>query len=73
MKKNGRALDAESQSKVPPPQLQQVFTTDTTIEALNLCLESNPDGIAVNRDELTGWVLAMNEYKQGSGEESGRR
>jgi hypothetical protein len=48
-------------------QLKQAFTTDATLEALNLCLTVNPHGIALVRDELSAWVLAMNEYKKGSG------
>jgi len=59
--------DTEESSQVSTPQLGQVFTTDTTLEALNLCLTTNPHGIVLVRDELTAWVLAMNEYKKGSG------
>jgi hypothetical protein len=59
--------ETELSSSLPTPQLGQVFTTDTTLEALNSCLARNPRGIALVRDELTAWVLAMNEYKKGSG------
>jgi len=56
-------------SPLPPRILspQQAFTTDATLEALNVCLDRNPHGIALVRDELTAWVLSMNEYKKGSG------
>jgi hypothetical protein len=49
------------------PILPQVFTTDATMEALAVLLEQNPRGIAFMQDELTGWVLAMDQYKGGKG------
>ena len=64
---DGSTEDSNLHAHVPIPHLHQVFTTDTTLEALNLCLARNPHGIALVRDELTAWVLAMNEYKRGSG------
>jgi Protein of unknown function (DUF3987) len=53
----------------PPhePVLPQVFTTDATLEALAALLEQNPRGVAFIQDEFTGWVLAMNQYKDGRG------
>jgi hypothetical protein len=42
-----------------PPQL---FTTDTTLEALIVLLARNPRGIAVIQDELSGWTRAMDQY-----------
>jgi hypothetical protein len=56
-----------ARADAPAPQHKQAFTTDATLEALNLCLARNPRGIALVRDELTAWVLSMNEYKKGSG------
>jgi hypothetical protein len=46
-----------------PPVLRQIMTTDTTIGALMSVLDRNALGIALVRDELTAWVLSMNEYK----------
>jgi hypothetical protein len=46
------------------PRLSQLYTTDATIEALGDLLHDNPRGILVTRDELSGWALAMNEYKR---------
>jgi hypothetical protein len=47
--------------------LPQVFTTDVTLEALAALLEQNPRGVVCLQDELTGWVLAMDQYKGGKG------
>jgi hypothetical protein len=60
-------VDTDASLTNTGPQFQQVFTTDTTLEALNWCLARNPHGIALVRDELTAWVLGMNEYKKGAG------
>jgi hypothetical protein len=47
--------------------LSQVFTTDVTLEALAALLEQNPRGVVCLQDELTGWALAMDQYKGGRG------
>jgi hypothetical protein len=44
-----------------PPQL---FTTDTTLEALIVLLTQNPRGITVIQDELSGWTRAMDQYRR---------
>jgi Protein of unknown function (DUF3987) len=45
----------------------RVVVDDTTIEALAGIFESNPRGVLVARDELAGWVRAMDQYKSGKG------
>jgi hypothetical protein len=49
------------------PLMGRVVVDDTTIEALACILESNPRGVLVARDELAGWVRAMDQYKSGKG------
>ena len=59
---------AASKPIVPEmPNLGRAYTTDTTIEALVGLLNANRRGILFVRDELTGWALAMNQYKGGKG------
>ncbi|HLY29668.1 MAG TPA: DUF3987 domain-containing protein, partial [Ktedonobacterales bacterium] len=53
----------DNASNEPPPTLQQIMTTDATIEALADLLQVNSRGVLLNRDELTGWALAMGQYK----------
>ena len=50
-----------------PPVAKQHVTTDTTVEALADVLVWNPCGVLVYRDELTGLVASMNQYKGGKG------
>ena len=52
----------------PPaePKEQRSKVSDTTVEALFLLLEQNPRGLFVHRDELAGWVRAMDQYKGGA-------
>lgn len=49
------------------PVMAQVVTTDATLEALAVLLQQNPRGLVFLRDELTGWVHGMNQYKGGKG------
>lgn len=46
-----------------PPTLQRTWVGDITVEALTSVLGSNKRGVLVVRDELSGWVRSMNQYK----------
>jgi hypothetical protein len=48
------------------PRLRHYFSTDLTVEALAGMLAGVP-GVAVVRDEISGWVAAMDQYKGGKG------
>ena len=45
------------------PTLVRWYTSDTTTEALATILAENPRGVAIIRDELTGWVRSMDQYR----------
>ena len=52
----------------PPPEkptAQRNHVNDTTVEALIPILKQNPRGVLQERDELVGWVKAMDQYKAG--------
>ena len=51
----------------PEPIMEQIFTTDSTVEAFAALLQQNPRGLAFVCDELTAWARAMNQYKGGKG------
>jgi hypothetical protein len=63
-------LEAWRQSKnlekPEKPQLRHYFSTDLTVEALAGMLAGAP-GVAIIRDEISGWVAAMDQYKGGKG------
>jgi len=50
-----------------PPMMTQMYTTNTTMEALIQLLHQHPRGVRFVRDELTAWVLGMNQYRGGKG------
>ncbi len=52
----------------PPPQeprMDRTLVEDVTVEALAVVLEGTPRGVVAVRDELSGWVRSMDQYKQG--------
>jgi hypothetical protein len=51
----------------PPPKPQRIDIDDFTLEVLPMILEDNPRGLIAIRDELSAFMLGMNQYKQGRG------
>lgn len=49
------------------PVCQRYIVSDTTIEALAPILVTNPRGLLLARDELSGWLGGFNQYKSGRG------
>ena len=43
------------------------WTSDVTVEKAAVLLDKHPEGILIFRDELSGWVASMNQYKGGRG------
>ena len=58
-----RALIADCEDENPRPELQTYSVQDATIEALTGVLSRTPRGLLIQRDELTGWLRALD--KQG--------
>ncbi len=68
------ADQAKKDKQPPPPEPKepvegQVFTTDTTREALADLLKENTRGLVLVRDELAGWARSLNQYKGGRGDD----
>jgi len=59
-------LREPSGSPSEPPPLRHLFSSDTTVEALAVNLESNPKGLLIFRDEFSAWVQTMNQYRRGA-------
>jgi putative DNA primase/helicase len=51
--------------KPDKPTLGRTYADDTTVERLADILNENRRGILITKDELSGWLGAMNQYKQG--------
>ena len=57
----------ERDARGPEPVLERVIVNDTTVETLALILHKNPRGVALIRDELSGLIASLNQYKGGKG------
>jgi hypothetical protein len=64
-----RKVAAKQGEAAPPkpkePVLKSVMVDDVTVERLADILDENPRGVTSAQDELSGWVLSMNQYKAG--------
>ena len=47
------------------PELERYTVVDTTVEGLAPILQSNPRGLLLCRDELSGWVGSFDRYAKG--------
>ncbi|MCB0707445.1 MAG: DUF3987 domain-containing protein [Saprospiraceae bacterium] len=50
----------------PQPKQKEILINDATTEAINLSLTRNPRGLLLYRDELSGWINSLNQYRKGS-------
>jgi hypothetical protein len=58
--------DGPSELRKPDkPTLVRTYADDTTVERLADILNENQRGLLIIKDELSGWLGAMNQYKQG--------
>ena len=58
---------AKPEHRREPPELVRIATTDPTTEALAPILAANPRGMTIAPDEMTKWVMSMDQYKGGKG------
>ncbi len=49
------------------PILRRIIVSDSTVEALAPIMRDNQKGLILVRDELSGWITSMNQYKGGKG------
>jgi len=60
------ALKDDPDARKPEkPTLGRTYADDTTVERLADILNENRRGVLIIKDELSGWLGAMNQYKQG--------
>jgi hypothetical protein len=69
-----RRLAMRSKDPTPPdlerptrPASGHVYVENITVESLAQVLNQAPRGVLMIRDELTGWVLSLNQYRSGRG------
>lgn len=66
-----QAWKGNKSSNDPPPtrpvepQPVRYMVNDTTVEALAPILHSNPRGLLLSRDELSGWIASFDRYSNG--------
>lgn len=61
------ALPDEEREEAREPKRRRLKIEDTTVEAAQGVLKSNPDGVLCSRDELGGWFGALDKYSGGKG------
>lgn len=64
---NGRADKSILADKPTRPPFRHLYATNCTTEAMAAMLNESPKGMLMYQDEITSWVLGMNQYKGGKG------
>lgn len=49
-----------------PPQLASYYIGDATLESIGVLLDTNPRGLLLMRDELSGWLGGFDKYSEGN-------
>jgi hypothetical protein len=49
-----------------PPQLESFYVGDATLESIGVLLDTNPRGLLLMRDELSGWLGGFDKYSDGN-------
>jgi hypothetical protein len=58
---------ATAKGSKPPPKPRRIDIDDATMEVLPLILADNERGLIMIRDELSAFILGMNQFKGGKG------
>jgi hypothetical protein len=61
--KRQRTAWEEAGENGAPPQLETVYVSDVTVEKLGAVLQCNARGVVLIRDELTGWIGSLDQYR----------
>ncbi len=73
LKRYGELLREAKKKKtienIDEPILSHFFASDTTVEALGAIFNTTPKGILIHRDELSGLILGLNQYKGSKGDD----
>ncbi len=67
--KKQKKKDEEPPKEPEQPQMEEVYVTQATLEALLRALKNNNRGLILKVDELSGWIRSMNQYKGGKGDD----
>jgi hypothetical protein len=59
--------DGKKRKAPPPPKPRRIDIDDATMEVLPVILADNPRGLVMIRDELSAFILGMNQFKGGKG------
>lgn len=62
-----RGSSTEMPAKPEEPMPTRYIVSDTTTEALGPILSSNPRGVLLARDEISGWIASFDKYSRGAG------
>lgn len=57
-------IDLEKPNEPSKPVMRALWTTDATAEKLGELLVENPNGILIDRDELSGFLMAMEDERK---------
>lgn len=60
--KDRAATPIRPETTLQPPTQRRLTTTDATFEKLHVILAENPAGILAIRDELAGWLAALDKH-----------
>ena len=67
LKKQRTKSPNKSFPSCPPPVFKQLKISDITVEALADVFTTQPRGVILHRDELSGFMLSMDQYKDAKG------